>query len=153
MCCTVTLEYKAFCQTLRVLTGLVLFSGWKHNRKKCKDFIFFNNLAKCVTLPKRVANGTISPATACTWQNCHKCLETRLSFCRWGCPVLKKWSFLGTKGEAIGTVSNLVTAREKQTESQTDLVAENSRYKAELTCEGHAPCKVLFFKGCQAVEV
>lgn len=29
-------------------------------------FSFFNNLAKCVTLPKRVANGTIPLATART---------------------------------------------------------------------------------------
>lgn len=32
--------------------------------------------------------------------------------------MLEEWSFLGTKGDAMGTVSNLDTARKRPTENK-----------------------------------
>lgn len=58
--------------------------------------------------------------------------------------MLEEWSFLGIKCDAMGTVSNLVTARKRQTEHKTNLFTESSRCKDELIFEGHAHCKVLF---------
>lgn len=66
---------------------------------------------------------------------------------RGGCPVLKKWSFLGTKGEAYrdGQLPGH-TARERQTESPIDLLQKAADAKPELTFEGHAHCKSFFLR-------
>ena len=56
-------------------------------------------------------------------------------------PVLKEQGFLDTKGDAMGTVSNLVTARERSAENQADLFTGSSRCKTELAFDGHAHSK------------